>query len=247
MSNVVFDSKRERISLADRPNPTTYVCTNLWLLSAWVKETSIKDGCKAWKTTPGLDKWPAILLKLAKIFAPQSQHRRDVLQLLRNLVRFVDGFSVALAKKGNEWFVEMLLSATPTSAKHLEASGILSVLGIVCELQVNARVDLVKKLQGTKWIKILFQMCQGFLNPKSSLAHDTPHDECALFAHAAISALLCMMTSLFSLRASSDDDDDDEVPDPDPESDDADDADEADEPEKGGADATAAPAPITTD
>ena len=42
-------------------------------------------------------------------------------------------------------------------------------------------------------------------------------------------------------------DDDDEVPDPDPESDDADEADEADEPEKGGADVTAAPAPITTD
>ena len=41
--------------------------------------------------------------------------------------------------------------------------------------------------------------------------------------------------------------DDDEVPDPDPESDDADEADEADEPEKGGADVTAAPAPITTD
>jgi hypothetical protein len=47
--------------------------------------------------------------------------------------------------------------------------------------------------------------------------------------------------------AATDDDDDDEVPDPDPESDDADDADEADEPEKGDADATAAPAPITTD
>ena len=216
MSDVVHDSKRERIFLADRANPTTYVCTNLWLLSAWVNETSTENGCKAWQRTPNLDKWPSILLKLAKIFASQSQQRRDVLKLLWNLTSNVDGVSLALKSEGNEWFVEMLLSATPTSAKHLEASGILSVLGIVRELQVDARIKLVKKLQGTKWIKILFQMCQGFLNPKSSLAHDTPHDECALFAHAAISTLLQMIRSLFLLRASSDDDDD-EVPDPDEE------------------------------
>ncbi len=208
-SDVVFDSKRERIFLAERSSPTTYICTNLWLLSAWVKETSTQDGCKAWQNTPCLEKWPPILLKVAKIFAPQSPMRRDVLKLLWNLTRFVDGVSLALESEGNEWFKEMLLSATPTSAKHLQNSGILSVLGIVRELQVKARVDLVKKLQGTEWVKILLQMCQGFLNPKSSLAHDAPHDECSLFALAAISTLKLMMRSLFSLQDSSNDDDDD--------------------------------------
>lgn len=206
-SDVVFDSKRERIFLADRSNPTTYICTNMWLLSAWVKETSTEDGCKAWQNTSGLEKWPPILLKLGAIFGPHSPTRRDVLQLLWNLIRFVEGFSVALADQGNEWFKEMIVATIPTSAKHLQSSGLLSVLGIVRQLQEKARIKLVNTLSGTWWVKSFFQMCQGYLDPKSSLARDATHDECAVFAHAAITTLKVLAGTLFLRKGGSNEND----------------------------------------